>query len=205
MRARPCFSGLCPRNGMTKTPSSDSGDFLPSHPIVALAGFMGSGKTSTGQALAELLGWDFVDLDAEIEAQEGMSVRLLFQHKGEQAFREAEYKVLRNRLAERRRPTVLSLGGGAFVQADNAAMLLDGGALTVFLEAPLEEMLERCGVDDALDPANPRPLAADEREFRALYEQRLPFYRAAQVTIRTSGKSVTEVAQEIAASLRSQD
>jgi shikimate kinase len=182
---------------MTKISNSDGGDSLPSHPIVALAGFMGSGKTSTGQALAELLGWDFVDLDAEIEAQEGQSVRNLFQERGEAAFREAEHALLCKCLAERRRPTVLALGGGAFVQANNAAMLRGASVLTVFLEAPLQ----RCGVEDSPDPYSPRPLAAAVTEFRALYGHRLPHYRAAQVTISTSGKGIAEVARDIAESL----
>ncbi len=165
---------------------------------------MGSGKTSTGEALANLLGWDFVDLDAEIEAREGMSVRLFFQQKGETAFREAEYEALCKCLLDRKRATVIALGGGAFVQANNVALLREAGALTVFLDAPVDEMLERCGVEDAADPANLRPLAANTSQFRALYEARLPHYRTAHVTIQTSGKSVVEVAKDIAASLELQ-
>jgi shikimate kinase len=165
---------------------------------------MGSGKTSTGEALANLLGWDFVDLDAEIEAVEGTSVRLVFQHKGETTFREAEHEALCKCLQEHERPTVIALGGGAFVQANNVAMLREAGVLTVFLDTPVDEMLQRCGVEDAADPANPRPLAADAIQFRALYEARLPYYSAAHVTIQTSGKSVVGVAQEIAASLELQ-
>ncbi len=189
---------------MTKGPKSDSSAPSPSHPIVALVGFMGSGKTSTGEALAKLLGWDFVDLDAEIEALENRSVRTLFQERGEAAFRDTEHKVLCRCVLERQRPTVIALGGGAFVQANNVAILRETGVLTVFLDAPVDEMLERCGVEDAADPANPRPLAADAGEFRALYEQRLPYYRAAHVTVQASGKSVVEVAQDIAASLELQ-
>jgi shikimate kinase len=186
---------------MTKNPTSGSRDSVASHPIVALAGFMGSGKTSTGEALAELLGWDFVDLDAEIEAVENRSVRTLFQERGEAAFREAEHKALCRCLLEHKCPKVIALGGGAFVQANNVAMLRDASVLTVFLDTPVDEMLQRCGVEDVADPANPRPLAADASEFRALYEQRLPHYRAAHLTIKTSGKSVAELAQDIAASL----
>ena len=186
---------------MTKTSTAENRGSVPPHPIVALTGFMGSGKTSTGEALAELLGWEFVDLDAEIEAREGMSVRSFFQHKGEAAFREAEHTLLRVHLAERPRPTVLALGGGAFVQDNNVSLLRETGVLTVFLDSPLEEMLQRCGVEDTPDPANPRPLAASAAEFRDLYDLRLPFYRGAQVTINTSGKSVAEVARDIAARL----
>ena len=73
--------------------------------------------------------------------------------------------------------------------------------LTVFLETPVDDMLQRCGVEDKPDPGNPRPLAADAAAFRNLYEQRLPHYRGAHVTIKTAGKSVAEVAREIAEKL----
>ena len=54
---------------MTNDRDSNVTSANPAHPIVVLTGFMGSGKTSTGQALAELLGWDLVDLYHEIETQ----------------------------------------------------------------------------------------------------------------------------------------
>jgi shikimate kinase len=190
-------------NEMTKSLIFDDSSALPRHPIVALAGFMGSGKTSTGQALAELLGWEFIDLDGEIEAQEGSAIRSLFQERGEAAFREAEHKALRHCMVNRR-PTVLALGGGAFVQANNVELLRDGRVFTVFLETPVNDMLQRCGVEDSPGQANARPLAADATAFRSLYEQRLPHYRGAQVTIDTSGKSVAEVAREIAECLELQ-
>jgi len=63
-------------------------------------------------------------------------------------------------------------------------------------------MLTRCGVKDEADPENPRPLAADTAAFRKLYEQRLPSYRAAHLTINTSGKTVEEIAREIAETLK---
>jgi shikimate kinase len=97
---------------------------------------------------------------------------------------------------------VLALGGGAYILSDNVELLHTSEARTVFLETPIEEMLTRCGVEDAPDPENPRPLAADTDAFRRLYEQRLPSYRAAQVTIDTSGKTVEAVATEIAEHLK---
>jgi shikimate kinase len=170
--------------------------------IVALTGFMGSGKTSTGRALAELLGWNFVDLDEEIERQEQMPVRQLFRKRGEVEFRSIEHATLRACLARSLSPMVLALGGGAYILSDNVELLHTSEARTVFLETPIEEMLTRCGVEDAPDPENPRPLAADTDAFRRLYEQRLPSYRAAQVTIDTSGKTVEAVATEIAEHLK---
>lgn len=163
---------------------------------------MGSGKTCTGRSLAELLGWDFVDLDEEIERREQTPIRQLFGDIGELAFRSLEHATLRHCLSQSSRPMILALGGGAYIQPDNAELLHTSHALTVFLETPLEEMLTRCGVEDAPDPENPRPLAADKAEFRRLYEQRLPSYRAAEFTVATAGKTVEAVAREIAEHLK---
>jgi shikimate kinase len=170
--------------------------------IVALTGFMGSGKTSTGRALAELLRWEFVDLDEEIERREQVPIRQLFRECGEVEFRSIEHATLRACLARSLSPMVLALGGGAYILSDNVELLHTSEARTVFLETPIKEMLTRCGVEDVPDPENPRPLAADSTEFRRLYEQRLPSYRAAHLTIDTSGKTVEVVASEIAENLK---
>ena len=163
---------------------------------------MGSGKTSTGRALAELLGWEFLDLDEEIERHEHAPIRQLFRERGEAGFRAIEHEGLRRCVAQALRPTVLALGGGAYIQPENVELLHTSKARTVFLETAVEEMLARCGVEDAPDPKNRRPLAADTVAFRRLYEQRLPSYRAAHLTVVTSGKTVEAVACEIAEHLK---
>jgi shikimate kinase len=183
---------------MTNDRDSNLTSASPAHPMVVLTGFMGSGKTSTGQALAELLGWDFVDLDHEIETQEGAAIRALFAQKGEAEFRAIEHAALRHCVRNCRRPTVLALGGGAIVESRNASLVRESRAVIVFLETTIEEMIERCGVEGNADPENLRPLAADAESFRALYEKRLPHYRAAHVTIHTAGKSIAQVAREAA-------
>jgi shikimate kinase len=170
--------------------------------IVALTGFMGSGKTSTGRALAESLGWAFVDLDEEIEKQGEVAIRELFRERGETAFREIEHEALRRCVAQCSGPTILALGGGAYVQPQNVDLLREFQVRAVFLETLVEEMLQRCGVEDNADPENPRPLAADSAAFRRLYEERLPSYRAAHLTIGTSGKTVSQVASEIVEKLQ---
>jgi len=205
MRERHCFPAFLLRDGMSKTLQPDRTGAVTNPRIVVLTGFMGSGKTSTGQALAELLEWEFVDLDSEIEAREGLSIRQLFQQRGEPAFRAIEHEVLRVCVSRCARPTVIALGGGAFVQPNNAEALSAGNVTTVFLETPLQEMLQRCCAEDAVSPENPRPLAADAAAFRRLYEARLPSYRAAAVTINTSGKSTVAIAGEIAGNLRLQE
>ena len=169
--------------------------------IVALTGFMGAGKTCVGRALAALLGWRFVDLDREIELQQKATVREIFQHQGEARFREIEMAALREMLEQMSAPTVIALGGGTFVQLDNADLLRNAGARVVFLETPIEEMLERCRIGTQSSEDNLRPLASDPEAFRELYAQRLPQYRNARLTLSTEGKTAEENAQEIASRL----
>src|SRR5271169_5614586 len=82
------------------TATSQSDDSKASPAIIALTGFMGSGKTTTGRALAELLGWEFVDLDEVIEREAGVSIRELFRERGEEGFRTMEHLALRKMLTE---------------------------------------------------------------------------------------------------------
>jgi shikimate kinase len=181
---------------------SQAGREVSTPRIIALTGFMGSGKTKVGRVLADLLRWSFVDLDAEIELQHKVSIRELFRRQGEPQFRELETGALRQMLKEVSTPTVIALGGGTFIHAHNTALLRDSGAQVVFLETPIEEMIERCRVGTPSSAENLRPLAADPDAFRALYAQRLPSYRKADLTFNTTGRTAEENAREIAARLQ---
>lgn len=162
---------------------------------VFLIGFMGAGKTSTGKALAALLGWRFQDLDDLIEAREGATIAGIFGDRGEAGFREAEARALEHLLqdAAYRSDLVVALGGGTFVQPRNRALLEQSEAVTVLLEAPVEELRRRCGSED-----RERPLARDEERFLELYVGRQPAYALARHKVQTLGKTVEAVAAEIA-------
>ena len=175
-------------------------DIETTPPIVVLTGFMGSGKTTTGRALAALLSWEFVDLDEWIEREQHASIRELFQRSGETTFREIENRALRGVLAGCSRPTVLALGGGTFAQPNNDATLQRAGLRTVFLEVSTEEMLRRCSGEDETQTV--RPLAVDPGRFRELYELRLESYRRADITVSAERLMPVELAREIAARLR---
>src|SRR5450631_2114486 len=88
---------------------------LGERPLV-LVGLMGSGKTSTGRRLAQQLGLDFADADAEIEAAAGMSITEIFAQHGEIYFREGERRVMARLLTGG--PRVLATGGGAFMNEE---------------------------------------------------------------------------------------
>jgi len=170
--------------------------------IVALTGFMAAGKTTAGRALASLLRWGFVDLDCEIERRSGRAIREMFARDGEARFRQAEAEALQSVMQSADRPSVIALGGGTFVPSQNAELLRRSSARVVYLELPLEQLLQRCRAAQEHAAGNPRPLAQDEEAFCALYARRLPFYRQADLVVNAEGKTPDEIAGEIARKLR---
>lgn len=161
---------------------------------VFLVGFMGAGKSSVGRALSVRLGWGFEDLDDRIQSREGRSIGRIFRESGEDEFRRAETDALRELMGELRdSPRVVGLGGGAFVQAENAALLAQTQSPIVFLDAPVEELFRRCQRENV-----ERPLRQDQKQFRQLYEARRPRYMLGTLRVETAGKSVDAVAVEVA-------
>jgi len=158
---------------------------------------MGAGKTTVGQALAAKLGWRFVDLDDLIQARDGRTVPEIFQQSGESVFRGLERQLLDEvvRSSQSGR-SVLSLGGGAFIDNTNQQLLRENGIPTVFLDAPAEELFRRCE-----EPAVVRPLRSDRERFSALYEQRRPAYLNAALCIQTAGREIASIVDEIIARL----
>ncbi len=104
-------------------------------PVLVLTGFMGSGKTTVGSKVADLLGWSFVDLDEEIVKAEGISIPEVFASKGEAAFRARECEVLGSLLGEGAPGAglVLALGGGT-LESSAAVALVKGRGGVVYLE-----------------------------------------------------------------------
>src|SRR5580658_7212392 len=117
---------------------------LKRSPGVYLTGFMASGKTSIARALADRLGWDFVDLDAEIESAENTTVAEMFESRGEPEFRRIETETIRRvmRRVERGMPSVIALGGGSFVQPANVALLANHG-ISIWLDCPFDVIAAR--------------------------------------------------------------
>lgn len=168
--------------------------------LVALTGFMGAGKSTVGRALASALDWSFLDLDDELERLQQLRIRDLFRSVGEARFREIESATLKSVLDDIAYNTVIALGGGTFIQPANVDLLAARRARVVFLDTPVEELLQRCLVSASPDE-NLRPLATDTEAFRKLFEQRLPRYRTAHLMVATSGKTANQIAQEIVLAL----
>lgn len=143
---------------------------------IYLTGFMGSGKTTVGRRLATRLGAPFVDLDQEIERRAGMTVRQIFERQGEPAFRQMEAEALRGTLELP--DVVVAMGGGTMVFEGNFRLIRASG-LSVWLNPPFATIAARIG---GLGKAD-RPLFKDEVQALALYRERLPAYRRADLTV----------------------
>jgi len=155
---------------------------------ITLVGFMGTGKTTVGRILAERLGYTFVDVDNEIEMEQGVTISHIFSELGEAYFRMLE----RDKIKElcRKEGLVISAGGGAVLDARNVDDLRHCGPV-VCLSAKPDEILNRVGGTETRPLLQvPDPLA----KITEMLEARAPFYARADCTIDTSGLSPQEVA-----------
>lgn len=162
-----------------------------SRPQVVLIGPPGSGKTSTGQALAELLGAPFHDTDHAVELAEGKPISDIFIEDGEPAFRRLERAAVLSALDSVE--GVLALGAGAAMD-DEVQQALAGHAV-VFLDVGIADAAKRVG----FDRSRPLLLINPRQQWVKLMEQRRPTYeRLASTRVDTAGHSAQEVAEEIA-------
>jgi len=167
----------------------------PASDNIILTGFMGTGKTTAGRALAERLGRPFIDTDEIIVARAGKSVVDIFRDDGEARFREMEAAVAGELAA--RRGLIIATGGRLMLDPDNAATLGQTGPVFCLTAAP-DEILARVADEDARRPLLDGPDA--EHRLRLLLQQRAPAYaRFRQVS--TDGKTAAQVGEEIAAAL----
>jgi shikimate kinase len=158
---------------------------------LALIGFMGTGKSSVGRAVAETMHFTFLDTDTVIEARAGSSISDIFKNEGEAGFREWERRIVEE--LTRRNKTVISTGGGLPAQEPNLASLKTH-ALVVCLWASPETIWERVRAHTHRPLLNePDPLA----RIRELLAVREPFYRKADVLVNTEMRSVREVAVQV--------
>lgn len=165
---------------------------LKGTPGIYLVGFMGSGKSTVGSRLASRLGWDFVDLDAEIESRYGAPISDMFDREGEPAFRNLEHQALAEQVkyVQRGRPRVVALGGGTFAATRNRESLEEAG-VSIWLDCPLERLWDR-----VCQEAH-RPLARDRVGFERLLEQRQASYELADFRIEASGDDPERIVDAI--------
>ncbi len=160
---------------------------------IVLTGFMGAGKSTIGELLAQRLRWGFVDTDAVIESRAGMTIARIFAEQGEPAFRELEAEAIRYHAQAEE--MVLALGGGA-IESEAAREALQSlpHACVVFLDAPLDVMVARCLSQPG---AAERPVLRDRERLTARLTARLPHYRRAHLTVSTVDLTPEAVANRI--------
>jgi len=160
-------------------------------PRVVLVGPPGSGKSTVGAALAELLGLPLHDTDAAIEAAAGRTISDIFIEDGEPAFRALERAEVARAVAED--DGVLALGGGAPVDPPTEELLV--GQTVVFLDVGIADASKRVGFDRS------RPLLAvnPRASWVRLMNERRPVYeRVATFRVDTAGRTPQDIAAEVA-------
>lgn len=173
--------------------------------LIFLVGFMGSGKSTVGPILANVLGYHFYDIDAIIEEKAQKTIPEIFQSEGEGAFREIERATLREVAAYTN--SVIALGGGTIANTENLEIAKNNG-IVVYLKISPEEALARVqhhrNDRPMLKDANGKPLTGIQLEQRIaeLMQQREKFYSQSDITIVTDNQRVGVTVDEIIRKLR---
>jgi XRE family aerobic/anaerobic benzoate catabolism transcriptional regulator len=162
--------------------------------VVALLGLRGAGKSAVGQALAARLKVPFCELDQLVEREAGMALSEIFAIHGEAYFRRLELDVL-TRFLDGQERAVLATGGGLVTSAEAYRLLLER-TRTVWLKATAKEHWERVVKQGDLRPMRGRPQARTELHRRL--REREPLYARARRVVSTSGRSVSEVVDDLA-------
>ncbi|MFN8238395.1 MAG: shikimate kinase [Chitinophagales bacterium] len=166
--------------------------------LVFLIGFMGCGKSYVGRNLAPLMGYDYIDLDKHIEEIEGLTVKEIFEQKGEAYFRQKEKEIIY--ALDSTQNMVVSTGGGAPCFFDNMEVMNKKG-LTIYLNRTKKLVIYRL-----LKGQHKRPLLSglSAEELEKFYDERLesrkPFYEKAKIFAGDGG--VEEIKDRIDAYLK---
>jgi shikimate kinase len=166
---------------------------------IFLIGFMGSGKSTLGSKLANIIDYNFIDLDQLIETHLCLSIDEIFSTKGERYFRDIESQLLNDLDVN---DTVISLGGGTPCYNDNLKVINQKG-LSVYLQIPTKKLLSRL-----IDSKSVRPLIANYKNDRELLSEKIddllierePFYLSADIIFNAENmnpKKYNELLQQI--------
>lgn len=159
---------------------------------IVLIGFMGSGKSTISRELNTLFSMDVIEMDQVIADREGMSISEIFEVHGEEYFRNRETELLRE--LQSRKGVVISCGGGVPMREENVVEMKKNGKVILLTASP-ETILER------VKNNHDRPLLENNKNVDFILElmekRRQKYEAAADVIIRTDGKSAAEICEEI--------
>ena len=167
--------------------------------IVFLSGFMGSGKSTIGPILANVLGWNFFDLDRVIESKQSKKIVDIFAEKGEAAFRLLEREVLQE--ITKGENVIIALGGGTIVDQKNINFMKKKGKI-IFLEASPESFYRRLRFKTdrpMLRGKDEKLLSQDELKERIseILNYRKKYYEQADVSLQTDGLTIGKTVDAI--------
>ena len=167
---------------------------------ITLTGYRGTGKSSVAPLLAERLGWNWIDADAEIERRAGCTISDIFASGGEPEFRRQERAVMVDLLSRDR--LVIASGGGAILDAQTRHDMRAAGPV-VWLEATVETILTRMGADETTASRRPALTESDPRsEVEQLLSVRSPLYEAvATIRVATDQRTPQQIVDCILAEL----
>jgi shikimate kinase len=164
---------------------------------LTLIGFMGTGKSTVGRLVADILHFTFLDTDDVIEARAGATIQEIFQHYGEPAFREWEHRIVEE--LTRRNKTVIATGGGLPANETNLASLKSHSLVVCLWSSPEKIWLRVKNQTHRPLLNSPDPLG----KIKELLEVRAPYYRQADVLVNTEFRSLREVTQQVIHQFRS--
>jgi 3-dehydroquinate synthetase/shikimate kinase len=164
---------------------------------IYLIGFSGTGKSTLGKLVGDMLGWPTCDLDELIEKRTGLTIPVIFQREGEPGFRARETEALR--AASKEGFFVIATGGGTIVRPENRILMARNGWV-ICLEAQPQTLLSRLQRQLAADPKAIRPMLDSVYpldKIRTLKHLRQPLYSLSDWTVHTDRLTTEEVAREV--------
>ncbi|MEW5804631.1 MAG: shikimate kinase [bacterium] len=162
---------------------------------IVLTGFMGTGKTSAGKLIAEMLHLDFIDIDEEIKKRCSMSISAIFENYGEKYFRKLESDMVREIFSLDN--YVISTGGGIVLNFNNMRLLRERGTV-LWLKASFNTILHHLKKEKPLMIDRPLLRTANmPKRIEQLMQEREPYYAGScDYMIRIDGMSLLEVTHE---------
>ena len=163
---------------------------------IVLIGMMGSGKTTVGRILSKRLKINFIDTDVLIEKKCGIKIKKIFDKYGEEYFRHKEEKIILDILLNNKKPGIIALGGGAFLNKKLQKIILKD-TISIWLDVSIDLIHKRC------KKTNRRPLLNEKNNnknlkkiIKDLLKKRKPMYSKAKFIVKTNEKPI-EVCDKI--------
>ena len=156
---------------------------------IVLIGMMGSGKSTVGKILSKILKFNFIDTDILIEKKCGLKITKIFDKYGEKYFRRKEEEIVLNTLLNDKKPCVVALGGGAFLNKKLQKIILKE-TISIWLDTTIELIYKRC------KKSNQRPLLYEDNNknlkeiIKNLLKIRNPIYSKAKFIVKTNEQPV---------------